>query len=271
MNKLNDAQIKQAELGILEHFDQMCKEKNLRYSIAFGTMIGCIRHGGFIPWDDDIDVYMPREDYEKLLALKYKSEKYEVRSYRYSKDFYYPFAKMVDTDTLIKEQNRCEKNMGIYIDIFPLDYVPENIDYSTFFDKSVKHSKKLLSYGVSRKNTNEKKALHRRIIRTMYYYAIHPFRKQLLRHGENKYIKATKTDSDLLMCQFWTVKREKCHSDKCWNNIVELPFENLKVSVLSDYDAILRGLYGDYMKLPPKEQQVNPHGLKVWQKDKSKD
>ena len=209
---------------------------------------------------------MPREDYEKLLALKYKSGKYEVRSYRYSKDYYYPFAKMVDTSTLICEPNRCEKNMGIFMDIFPLDYVPERINFESFSAKMSKRSKKVLRIGISRENTDQKSALHRRLARMMYYYAVHPFRKQMLKHEECKFIKYKKTDSDLLMSQFGAVTKEKCHSDKLWNNIIRLPFENIQVSILADYDMILRGIYGNYMEYPPKDQQVNPHRLKVWQK-----
>ena len=89
-------EMKAVELGILKKFDSICKENGLEYSLAYGTMLGAIRHKGFIPWDDDIDVFMKREDYEKLLALKYDDGDFEIKSYRYSKNYYFLYSKMVD-------------------------------------------------------------------------------------------------------------------------------------------------------------------------------
>ena len=115
-------EMKAIELGILKKFDSICKENGLEYSLAYGTMLGAIRHKGFIPWDDDIDVFMKREDYEKLLALKYDDGDFEVKSYRYSKNYYFLYSKIVDKRTSICENWRAEKDMGLFVDIFPLDY-----------------------------------------------------------------------------------------------------------------------------------------------------
>ena len=94
-------EMKAVELGILKKFDSICKENGLEYSLAYGTMLGAIRHKGFIPWDDDIDVFMKREDYEKLLELKYDDGDFEIKSYRYSKNYYFLYSKMVDKRTYI--------------------------------------------------------------------------------------------------------------------------------------------------------------------------
>lgn len=115
-------EMKAVELGILKKFDSICKENGLEYSLAYGTMLGAIRHKGFIPWDDDIDVFMKREDYEKLLKLKYDDGDFEIKSYRYSKNYYFLYSKMVDKRTYICEDWRAEKDMGLFVDIFPLDY-----------------------------------------------------------------------------------------------------------------------------------------------------
>ena len=96
-------EMKAVELEILKKFDSICKENGLEYSLAYGTMLGAIRHKGFIPWDDDIDVFMKREDYEKLLTLKYDDGDFEVKSYRYSKNYFFLYSKMVDKRTSICE------------------------------------------------------------------------------------------------------------------------------------------------------------------------
>ena len=267
MERINELQAKALVVEMLMHFDKICIDNNLRYSIAYGTMIGCIRHKGFIPWDDDVDVLMPREDYEKLLKMKYKNGKFEVRSCRYSKDYFYPFAKMIDTRTVIKEPNRCEKEMGLFIDIFPMDYIPEEKFMSRFIKKSKKRSDFLLSLGMSRDSSNKNANIIKKLLRSTFYYAILPFKRRLLMVEEKKYIKYNGTDSNLLMCQFWKVSEKTCFSDEIWNNIIRMPFENIEVSIFSDYDKMLRCIYGDYMQLPPVEQRVSPHQLKVWLKD----
>ncbi len=129
-------EIKEIELKILIEFDRLCKENNLTYYLAFGTLLGAARHGGFIPWDDDIDVMMPRDDYERLLVgfnEWSQSDCYELKVYS---DGYsiYPFAKMVNNRTVVTENfTRCEFKIGVWMDIFPLDNV--NKDDRELFKK----------------------------------------------------------------------------------------------------------------------------------------
>lgn len=126
MNKLTIEEMKQVELEIMDEFDRICREHNLVYCIAYGTLLGAVRHKGFIPWDDDMDVIMPREDYETLLEHFNEwrsSDKYELDCYRNGKSFY-TFAKIIDTTTIVYENFvRKELSTGIWLDIFPLDRV----------------------------------------------------------------------------------------------------------------------------------------------------
>ena len=263
MKQLNASQIKKIEVSILEQFDKICRENNLRYSIAYGTMIGCIRHKGFIPWDDDVDVIMPREDYEKLLSMHYKNDNYEIKAYQYSNDYYYPFAKMIDSNTLIKEKNRCEKEMGIFIDIFPLDFIPKGFNFEQLEKITEKHGKKMLLLGLPKTNS-DKNSIIKRIKINLFVSLIKLFRKSLLKKGEKKFYNIDSSSSDLLMNQFFVVKKGKCHSINDWNNIKRMKFEDIEVSILANYDTILRGIYGDYMQLPPVEEQKSPHAIKAW-------
>lgn len=267
MKQISQQESMQYALGILKRFDAICQEHGLRYSVSYGTMIGCIRHKGFIPWDDDIDVMMPRADYEKLLALRFHEGDYEIRHYRYTDGYFYPFAKMTDNRTLLHEANRCDEDMGIFIDIFPFDYLPTGYTFTEAdTPKMKKHWYGLLKLGMTARKTNGKSSPVRGAARAVYYYSVHPFRKQMLTSGEGKYAKAQKTDSDLMFCQFSTFKKSSFLSDQVWNDIIRMPFEDTEVSVIASYDSYLRGVYGDYMQLPPEDQRVSPHDIQIWEK-----
>ena len=98
MEKIKSNEIKQIELDILKYIKRQCEKYNLRYYLAYGTLLGAVRHKGFIPWDDDIDIHMPREDYGKFIELEHNNpdSKYRILSPKYNKDYYYSFAKMID-------------------------------------------------------------------------------------------------------------------------------------------------------------------------------
>ena len=129
MKKLNLYDIKTLELDLLINFDKFCKENNLIYFIAYGTLLGAIRHGGFIPWDDDIDIQMPRTDYEKFLTLrdKYESSFYgNVIKTLGDKGYPFPFTKIENKNTLVIEHKMTTKiKTGVWVDIFPMDGLPK--------------------------------------------------------------------------------------------------------------------------------------------------
>lgn len=124
-----------AELEILELFDNICRNNNLKYYAAYGTLLGAIRHEGMIPWDDDIDVYMFRDDYNRFLSIAKDSlsEPYELQN-AYNCDHFWPFSKIRNKNTTAIEFTNYPKdfNQGIFIDIFPLDDIPENSDDNVY-------------------------------------------------------------------------------------------------------------------------------------------
>ena len=135
-------EIKRIELGILEYLHQVCEKHDIKYFIDFGTLLGAVRHKGFIPWDDDMDICMLREDYEKLqdYLIANPDERYEVMSYKNNLNYVYPFMKVQDNQTyLLEEDVRIDSNMGIYVDIFPVDGYEDD---SVFKDKMTRLIKK---------------------------------------------------------------------------------------------------------------------------------
>ena len=129
MRSINNEEAKKIEFKVLVEFAKYCDENNLRYHLAYGTLLGAVRHKGFIPWDNDIDVTMPRPDYEKfrkLVCEKEVASNISCLDYKYCDTF--PFIKLVDNRTICKEHFLVtESNMGLYIDVFPMDGFPKDI------------------------------------------------------------------------------------------------------------------------------------------------
>ena len=120
-------------MGILDSVHSFCEAHGLRYFLSSGTLIGAVRHKGYIPWDDDIDIYMPRKDYEQFLrTFKDKTGNYRVLAPSVSEStgsdaYYYTFAKVIDTRTLMVEKETKGFEIGVFMDIFPVDYVTDNM------------------------------------------------------------------------------------------------------------------------------------------------
>ena len=151
MRKLTTHEVQKIEYDILVTFDQFCEANHLTYMLAGGTLLGAIRHHGFIPWDDDIDVIMPRNDYDRLLQLPKtvignEQKKYEIWHWKNSGS-HYPFIKIVDPDTYVKTDYIRQKREipHIWIDVFPLDGNPNDRVKTEKLYKKVARYRRILS------------------------------------------------------------------------------------------------------------------------------
>ena len=125
--KLKGQEIKKIELDILKDVASFCDKNKIHYILIYGTLLGAIRHNGFIPWDDDVDIAIPRNEYETFIAT-YKNNRYQVMDYSINKNFEYAFGKVVDTRTLVEENTIRKGSFGVYIDVFPIETVPHGIE-----------------------------------------------------------------------------------------------------------------------------------------------
>ena len=184
--------LKKVELDILICFDRICRENSLRYSLAYGSLLGAVRHKGFIPWDDDIDVIMPRADYEKLLKLDNIGENMKIFHFRNS-DYFYPFAKMCDIRYKLFESYRPEKCLGPYIDIFPLDYLPDDKRKRDKIVKSAKKNAKIMFAVTNSYNAvyKDKKSRNRKKIFYFFqrFFINKYIKRRFLLNYEKKYTK----------------------------------------------------------------------------------
>ena len=233
-------QLWDCELKILDKVVEICQKHNLKYCLMWGTLIGAVRHQGFIPWDDDIDISMPREDYNKFLKVAEKELGEEFFLQTQFSDPYHPmfFAKvrLKNTAFYAAKSNNVKKQHGIFIDIMPLDERPESL---TKFQKlKNKISQKMGAYLFQKREGTELRD-------GFFLFKLLPERwlinlRDSLMMGKGDYYASF--DFIFPKSDFFPTS--------------ELTFEGKKYAVPNNYDRVLTTIYGDYMQLPPPEERV---------------
>lgn len=261
MKLINDkSQIQQILTNILKFIDEVCQENNLTYSIVGGTAIGAIRHKGFIPWDDDIDIGLLRKDYDKLLQIldsdKYKNSKYKCLYFaKENKNYFYHFAKVVDSTTYLEESNyiSCPK-MGLYVDIFPFDDIDES--------KAAKIVKKSQFYASvlsisAQKNINWSKNFFKNLFfKIPSFIFIKTLGYKFWAKKYNKFKLKFKNDNSKLVYPFGGGYGVKDITPKeYFSSTTDVSFENITVKIFKNYDEYLTHVFGDYMTPPPPEKR----------------
>lgn len=255
--------IKKILFDLLCFFDSFCSQNGLKYYASNGTCLGAIRHHGFIPWDDDIDVLMPRKDYEKFLTLKplLKTLGYEIYSV-FDDGYYLPYAKICETKTTLVEFKNRPFLLGQFIDVFPMDEAENSEQCRKFFEekrKSIQKYSRCLDRSLWREFLKEsvflKKAkklgllLFRKILKSF-------FLKKFLATEE----KIKRQTGPFFMSYVSDYEFEKkLHNKEWFGDGVRVPFECGTIVVPSNYDAYLTKLFGNYMAPPPVEKRVSHH------------
>lgn len=274
MKDISLEEIKSIELAILNYFDDICKKNNLKYFLAYGTLLGAVRHHGFIPWDDDIDVFMPRKDYNKLVEiLKNDShEFFKLVSYEINKDFTSPLPKIIDSRTiLIQNYSFIEKvDLGIYIDIFILDGLGTSYtDAVQFYQEGYKN---LIGwYRADSKifppdSNNFLKDIIKGLRNAFYKFnGISYYLNKIAKHGNEISFYDSNFVAQMSITENIDISR-KIWKKELFDEIVLLPFEGCFYPAPKKYNDLLSVFYGDFMQLPPKEKQVSNHDFKVYWK-----
>lgn len=249
-------------LDIALEFQRICEENNIKYFLIGGTLLGAVRHKGFIPWDDDMDVGMLREEYEKFLEIcsKELEKEFSLQTYESDKYHTHPFAKIRINNTLLIEDYavNSKQNNGIYLDIFPYDNMPDN----KFLQKIHYFFFKLLKWAAMGKNDYcfvEKKK--RRFAKAMSIVFFFFSKKKTMQLCEKtcKMFNNKKTKNVINMGGAYKYKEFTLKSNL--ENLTKLEFEGYEFSVPVRYKELLTNMYGDYMQLPPVEQRGNQHSM----------
>lgn len=242
------------QMEILKYIDEFCIKNKLRYSIAYGTILGAVRHGGFIPWDDDLDICMPREDYEKFIKLWKDTDKYLLQNHNTNPDFTQSFTKIRKKNTAFVQEADIglDYHKGIFVDVFPFDKVPESAI------KRKSQSVNVMFYNLYMRGYPPTKSGI--LVRTASKLILKLTPRSKYLKKSNKYLsKICKYNYDETFKYFdaSTAKTlHMYHDNDIFDNMKRINFENIEVFILNKLDHFLEICYGDYMKLPPESEQT---------------
>ena len=232
-----EIQYKERLLSLFKSFQAFCNDNDLVYYAAYGTMLGAVRHKGIIPWDDDIDVYMPRESYNRLITLisEASNNDFEILSW-HSKGYHQVFVKVCDLHSTLCPFPDLSVIMGVFIDIFPLDKMNGPAWLCNYYS-----------------------AIYRNIIR--FYkkneegkYGV--IARKILSAIEKGFLTGKKTVSSC-----GPYREREVFTGDIFQDSLDVPFEDFTIKIPAQYDKYLSQLYGEWRKLPPEEKRISNHDI----------
>ncbi|WP_348920671.1 LicD family protein [Enterococcus rotai] len=265
-------QLQKKELEILKFVDNFCQTNDIPYFLSAGTLLGAIRHKGFIPWDDDIDLGMTRENYERFIQLVPKALKdtdYMLQTYKTDAGYPLPFLKIINLTTTLVESNAKDGNAknGVFIDIFPFDVVPDNKALRWLQIKKCK----LLTFVIHTKMNYYTRA--QTPVGGMIYKLLNLFWgrysvRELLEKRQKEIEKYNQSNNhNMSIVTATTEFRTETLSKTEINDVIRIPFEDGMFLANSNYERMLEQSYGDYMKFPPVEERGTRHDIVYLQLD----
>ena len=260
--EITPGQFRVMMLDVLQDVHDFCERTGLCYYLSYGTLLGAVRHHGFIPWDDDVDICMPRPDYDRFLA-EYVHPYYQVISAANDTSYPLDFAKVHDTRTIVKEKDG-DGRWGVFVDIWPMDGVPDEVIWKKTHGKIVRLRHVVANQRFTRKFPFSRQYGFQKNLMILIGRLFHPFisvNRILLK--EDRIMKRYPIDR----CRF-----QGCYPAPCpvlfdaasLSKRILLPFEDRVFYAPEKYDTWLRAQYGDYMTPPPEGQRVSRHGINAY-------
>ena len=267
MKKIELEELKKIQIKILDYVDEFCKNNSINYWLDCGTLLGAIRHKGYIPWDDDIDIGMLRDDYEKFMKLfnKYNDSQYKFHCYEIDNEWHLPYGKILDENTIMYEPDeKTGIKQSVFIDLFVYDNAPNDEKELNKMYKKRDLYKKLNNLQIYSGFYIEKKNKYN-FIRYPIHLLMQLFPK---RYFVKKGIELSKkySNEETTRIGNFTSSTKICCNKDIFNIFVKVEFEGKKYLAPVGYDEWLKSFYGDYMKLPPKEKRVSHHRFVAYYK-----
>ncbi len=264
MQTIGPEELKKIQIELLDAFDVICRKENLRYSLGGGTLLGAVRHQGYIPWDDDIDVMMPRPDYDKFIAICLEQDvPFGLLSFETNKNYVDLSAKIYRRGTVIEDNaeylqtTRC----GVNIDIFPIEGLANDYESAKKVFRKTSFKRNLLIAAQWKKFSRSKtKAWYYEPFRLAFYLAGKMINKSKTFEAVQKVYKKIDFDEVGYVAAVGGAYREKEILPKeLYADYIDLIFEGKPYKAIGGYDRYLSSIYGNYMQLPPEGKRVSHH------------
>lgn len=262
MKNLSIEEIKEIQLQILDEVNNFCEKEGIEYFLGYGTLIGAVRHKGYIPWDDDIDIVMKRDQYETFLSKFNSSSRiFKVYSCDNCDWFPYPFAKISDERTvLIEENDEMKNNIGINIDVFPLDELPIKSIKNVY----IRILNNLLTLKSVKVNSSRK--FYKNLILRIGKITTAFIKANTISQQINILAVNNNTNANYLGNIVFTDSSTDFAPQDAFSSKFKISFESREYYINKGYDEWLSNYYGDYMQLPPTEKRVTHHRFIAYKK-----
>lgn len=252
MKEVSLRECKELELRILVNIADFCNKHHIKYSLAYGTLIGAIRHKGFIPWDDDIDIIMKRDEYEKFLSL-YHDDYYQLIDGKHQSNQLHVRVSDMSTrlEFLASEGSKHFYKGGVWVDVFPIDKAPNKLGQYRKLKKRIFYSYRLFFMSIFTPSKS--------VVKKMMHGMLSLF-KGVLEKNVHTLVQSYNSKQVNMMANLslWYLDYPAFPSFYM-NDYVDVEFEGYTFKAMKHYDDFLRGIYGDYMKLPPEDQRCPRH------------
>jgi lipopolysaccharide cholinephosphotransferase len=266
MSESDLKRLHETEVEILDEVVRICEKYNLTYFFNGGTLLGAIRHKGFIPWDDDLDIGMPRKDYDKFIELcaTELDSKYMLDNKDTNRKYYLNFAKIRKKNTIFEQdfQVNYDGPKGIWLDIFPYDNAKSVTSKKVYIQSKLNKTIFSLLHYKNKFFLNNKKLILKKIIRVI----LKPISNTCLLNLQDKILRWNEKKEEykffVSLSTTYDYRTELIEKDK-YLPTIKMEFEGKMYNVPKEYDYILTKIYGDYMKLPPKEKRVTHNPIRL--------
>lgn len=272
MKEMTLQELKNCSLNILKYLDQICRENDIRYSLGYGTLLGAVRHQGFIPWDDDVDIMLLRPEYERLISILKTKKEFKLLCFNDKYEYRYYFAKLCDPSTKVIsfEKYGDDPEMGIYVDIFPIDGLPDTSEERKIFAEKAQqlaHKMELSMNKTYARSIIHSHAYAKRILKYPAHLKTKMEKNYFMRQREfNRYIQQYSVSTHQYCGLFDDIAGDHGVFHTAWfEHFEDIEFEGGDFQAISGYDDFLKAEYGNYMKFPPKEQQITHHAYTAYQ------
>lgn len=270
MRRIADEELKRIQIEILNEINEICHKIGIRYTLAYGTLIGAVRHGGYIPWDDDIDLLMLSEDFYKLVSYyedhstRYRIACYDTMGSRYRK----LHAKVYDPDTVIDEHNSKTSGLGVNIDILILyDIGGTKREAVRNFRRIRFGLESIIASNWNKYEINRGKSVLYNIAKLFFFIMGKMIPYKVLYERTIKKLRSFGGNTKYVISLGSPYRTTDIHDRELFEKLTNLSFENNLYYAIEGYDSFLTKIYGDYMKLPPEEKRITHHDFIPYSKE----